>query len=101
MNGFEFFGNATGDVDVDAVVLLAHQGFARDLQENSAVGTWILESVIVFGFGHELDSEVTLAQQRSYFVAEIIAAAFESFTHLVASESANRDALAGLRRLSQ
>src|SRR6185503_3141055 len=28
MNSFQLFGNASGDVDVDAVVLLAHQRFA-------------------------------------------------------------------------
>ena len=35
---FQFFGNTARDVDVDAVVLLAHQRLARDLEQHAAIG---------------------------------------------------------------
>ena len=38
MNGLELFSDHAGDIDVDAVILLAHQGFAGNLQENALIG---------------------------------------------------------------
>ena len=38
VNRFEFLSNTAGDVNVDAVILLAHQRFAGDLQEHAAIG---------------------------------------------------------------
>ena len=38
LNRLELFGDTARNVDVDAVVLLAHQGFAGDLQQDPAVG---------------------------------------------------------------